>query len=274
MFAVVSLFLSCWTVSQGAKVNARASSRWVWFGLFLVGLFLLLLGYAVLIPIAVSISIGGIASRVNSAATLGAALALSSLFKLGSEIASSRRWLASLIFLVLMSGSIGLASAHHYTIWQDYANAWQIQKGIWRSMFTLAPSFADDSYVLITGLPRPQGIMSPLNAVWEVTAALRLLYDNQSLRGDVLWEGELGGIGQDAAEYRIRFLPDGFTPRRSEEIISYEHLVLFEFVPPDGLRLIEGAPPWAPPSIPALRTNPAQVKTTPSYSPARGIIGL
>jgi hypothetical protein len=103
----------------------------------------------------------------------------------GSEI-DSLAWLTALPFLIL-----GLAC--QVSVQQRTQSAWAEQQAIWKATFRAAPSFENGTMVLfvLPGYSEETSYQTwgrtPLDADWDTSAALRLLYGNPTLRADVLF---------------------------------------------------------------------------------------
>jgi hypothetical protein len=257
-------------VRQGGKRDAVQP----YVRLSACGLGLVLLGYAVLIPTTWGIHVGTIDSRVNFPSSLGAALCVSAVVMVASVFLAPTPRGARGIFGIVMATAIGIGGAHQWGVGRDYRQAWAVQKQVWQDMFRLAPSFADGTYVLITGLPRSIGSASPLASPWEVTAALRALYGNPTLGGDVLFDDEPREPHR-TDQTRIRFLETSLLTRSADPVaedreISYDSLAIFHYHQGSGrLTVVTQLP-----GLGRVKASPARLRAGPvPPSPFRRLVG-
>ena len=230
--------------------------------IFALGTLLMFVGYLPILPTAYGIGLGTIDSRVSIGASLGASLATVSLVHALTTlpgVIARRRWVADCLFLVCSAWLVFVAAGQQYAVRQDYARAWNKQCNIWRQMFAQVPDLDDDAYVIIASVPRWEGSTCILSSNWEVGSALQLLYDNESVRGDVLPSDELPLQREEGETWRFQFHSSDFAPRNSQERLSYEHLVLFEYGANQNLRILYARPNWAPADLPEIRTHPQMI---------------
>lgn len=245
------------------------------FVLLGLGVLVTLLGYLPILPTAYHIVIGNIDSRVSIASGLGASLAVTSLGRALARLLgrkARRRWVANILFLVWIASLVFLAAAQQYAVRQDYARAWHKQCEIWRDMFAKVPNLGNNAYVIIAGVPHWEGSARVLASPWGVSSALRLLYDNESLRGDVLPSDELPITGQESEPLQIRFSQDSFAPRHSTERIPYERLVLLQWAPSHKVEVVYSVPDWAPSAFTELRTHPEMILRAPVSPTIRSVV--
>ncbi|MEZ4683730.1 MAG: hypothetical protein R2932_56925 [Caldilineaceae bacterium] len=139
----------------------------------------------------------------------------------GSLYFARRRTQITLLLLCTAVPFIIIGLVTQATVQYHNRVAWVEQQQIWQELFTLAPDFQDDTMVLLI-LPGYQdrvGFQSwrrtPLTASWELSSALRLLYNNFTLNGDVYFldtdlliepkltvEGIYSGDTESATAYR------------------------------------------------------------------------
>ncbi len=108
--------------------------------------------------------------------------------------------------------------------------------------------------MLIAGVPHWEGSAQILASPWEVSSALKLLFDNQSVRGDVLHDDELPTADGMPNLGGMSFQGEGFDPGGGAELVSYDHLVLYQFSRGPEVSLQTSPPIWAPEEL-ALRTH-------------------
>ena len=92
-------------------------------------------------------------------------------------------WIGALPLIIIGIGT-------QITIQQRWHAAWEQQKSIWQQLFQIVPDFEDKTtVVLILKDYRRLGFAEhpPLYAQWEFDGALRVLYENYSLRGRILF---------------------------------------------------------------------------------------
>jgi hypothetical protein len=241
-------------------ILSQLSSR---VAMLCVGISLMVLGYLPIVPTAYHILVGSIDSRVSIAASLGASLSIVSLLDilwLALHDILKKRAIACVLTSIVFTTLLGIASAQQYVVRQDYARAWNLQCSIWRQLFAIAPGFDANAYVLIAGVPHWQGATRILASPWEVGAALQLLYDNPTVRGDVLPLDELPASTGEAAPWHIAFSDDYFIPRGSDTPLPYDRLVLLEYNDSQQLEILASVPYWAPSDLIELRTHPGLIE--------------
>lgn len=129
-------------------------------------------------------------SRTNMYAIPGGAILIISLFNLlGSYLLSSEKQvhrfvICAMIPLVL----IGLATG-----WENQRQAriaWHKQIIIWNRLFDIAPDFEDDTavYLVMPEYHQPKFLRRvPLLDGWETESAIQVLYNNQTLKGGIIF---------------------------------------------------------------------------------------
>jgi len=237
------------------------------------GLGLMLLGYLSIMPTAYGVGLGSIDSRVNIAASPGAALAVGGAGLILADCVGRifrRRWAERGILALWLTGLVLLAAGEQVAVRHDNTEAWAEQCSIWRQMLAQVPALKPDTYVIIAGVPRWRNAARILSASWEVTSALQLIYNNEQVRGDVIPADELPVTGEEDRS-RIRFGPDSFSPRDSDEKIDYRHLIILDYQA-DGLVDMANVPPWAPKNLSELHTHPETMDWSPASAPIRRLL--
>lgn len=184
------------TVAESPATSAKSD----WLTL-LIGAGLIVAGYFPTILL-YEPNLDGVYSRVNFYTLPGAALCL---LTVGGAITmrlahgDARRWRAGLVTAVIALIAMGMVVQmwvrHNATV------AWQEQRGLWAQLFEVAPQFEPGTLVcfVLTGYRYQSGFANwwrtPLSAGWEVSAALRVLYDEPSLQGAVIMP-EMVGYGE------------------------------------------------------------------------------
>jgi hypothetical protein len=77
-----------------------------------------------------------------------------------------------------------------YQVQHNWQTAWERQQAIWQSIFKIAPDFHDHTTVVLImqGYQRPKfGQHPPIYAEWEFDDALKVLYNNPTLEGRILF---------------------------------------------------------------------------------------
>lgn len=167
-----------------------------------------------------------------------------------------RCWIQpSRFFLIYSAIFIGLSSAFTVSSSLDYVKRWDLQRHVLRNLRTMAPALADNTYVILTGEPgviRALDMSFPLlqpfeqrgngvyvfGASWEVRSILHVLYQNQTLAGDVL-KREFVKVGEDNG----RFQANGYVPTQVEGdntplIVPYERLLVVQYDRQGCVRLV------------------------------------
>ena len=181
------------------------------------------------------------------------------------------------LFLIFSVVVVSVCSAFVVSSSLDYVERWEIQRRVLHNLRELAPGFADDTYVLLTGEPgvlrslaTSVPILQPFekrgNGVyvfgssWEVRGILHVLYQNQTLAGDVL-KREFVKEGEDNG----RFEANGYVPAQIEvdtpSIVPYERLLVVQYdrqgcvrLVLDGMQIREGTIP-----VGALKASPSRI---------------
>jgi hypothetical protein len=195
----VGIWLLGWLAGrrgQPQPANWSRRDRWPQFRFYLLLALLALVmvgaGYA---PIVAGWypNLANVRSRVNLFPSIGSAAFVAACLMLGSLLAARAQSQVKTLFLASAIPFVLLAGFTQASV--DYAarTAWQEQKAIWQQLFTLAPDFRDGTVVVFV-LPGYQDRAPfeswrrlPLDAPWEVTAAIHVLYDNPTLSADVFY---------------------------------------------------------------------------------------
>ncbi len=206
---------------------------------FFAGVALAAAGYLPMITI-YRPNLGGIDTRVNLFATLGASVAIAALLWAGglafarTRPAANRLVIASALPLVLWGMGVQAWVQH------DISQAWNEQKAIWSELFQICPKLQDNTrvYFVLPGYQDRGWLVNwqrlPLSVVWEASSALRVLYGNNSLGGDVVFPDL--GLTSGAPEFTTQGIVDYFskqtTPFSEAFFVSYDGM-------PRRLRVLE-----------------------------------
>jgi hypothetical protein len=158
----------------------------------LVGLVLVGAGYIPFIAIFEPALFNVTMSRIHIFASIGSAISLVSILMIGSLLFARYSEQAKYLFLVSALPFLLLGVATQVTVQYNNLAAWRGQQRIWQELFSTVPSFRDDTMVLfIMPTDPPEGYLNrerrPLYAAWEVSSALRVLYDNPTLSAEVIF---------------------------------------------------------------------------------------
>lgn len=251
-------------VATERPVPSVASELNFYGTLFAIGGLLVVWSYVVLIPTRWEVSLGSIDSRINGPATIGAALSVASGLMAGALAVMRRPSLAIWVAGALLAGAGSLGAGQVRAVGRDYRLAWETQRMIWRDMVSLAPDIQDDTFIVIAGVPRSSASVGPLASPWEVTAALRGLYGNPTLLGDVLFAYE--PLEADASDRtRIRFLEHGILtrdadPQAEARSFALEQLLLLRYDPGSGRLLFAQTLP----GLDRVQSNQSRIRATPA----------
>lgn len=172
------------------SVNRRRAAAQAMAGVT-IGLGLIGAGYFPIVT-AFMPNLSGFSSRLNLFASMGGAWFLASSLLSGARLVAAagveRRmlWTAA-IPLVLLGGLTQVSVQYRVRL------AWDEQRALWQGLFESAPNFRNDTVVLFVfpGLTERHGYWSwwrmPLEASWDASAGVRLLYANRSLSADVVF---------------------------------------------------------------------------------------
>lgn len=156
----------------------------------IVGVILIGAGYLPFIPIFLP-SLATIVTRFNIFATLGGAIFIASVLMIASLLLAKTWQQSQYLFVASAVPFVILGIVTQASVQYHNRIAWHEQKLIWERLFTLAPNFKNDTLVLfvLPGYQERSGYANwrrtPLTAPWEATGAMRALYGNTTLRGDV-----------------------------------------------------------------------------------------
>jgi hypothetical protein len=139
--------------------------------------------------------------------------------------------------------------------------AWTEQRHIWADLLELAPNLTDDTtvYFVLPGYTDRVGFANwrriPLQGDWDTTSALKVLYNQASLRGDVIYPDIETPVEPTLTEKGIVHYWEGkVTPYDRALFVAYDGN-------PKRLRVLEN-----------LQTELALGWTTPTYTPFRHIV--
>lgn len=274
----VALAALLWGRSRASRPGGRAGSDAEMLpavAVVLAGLVGLAVSYGVLLPTHVDISLGDASSRTSIPASLAAALLISGIVWLCSALAQRVCGVAAgrVAFFFMAATVVAAGSAQHVALQQDYRRAWAGQVDIWNQLIERGGELAEETFVLVVGIPRWEGATRALANPWEITSALRLLYDDASLSGDVLPDDQVRALqaGTPVTD-GVRFGPEGLTPRYLSNSVPYSRLVLLECDAQYRCAISSGVPAWASGSLSALRTNTELVGGSAAWTPARALL--
>jgi hypothetical protein len=193
----------------------------------------LIAGY---IPIIVTFppNLEDISTRANMYSIPAAAVIITAIIGLiALALARSRpQWQLFLWIGALPLIIIGLVV--QVTIQQRWHAAWEQQKSIWQQLFQIVPNFEDKTTVvlILKGYRRLEfAEHPPLYAQWEFDSALRVLYENDGLRGRILFP-----VADIFSESRLD--PTKIVGAYQEET-AYDHTVFLMYNPKNGrLKLV------------------------------------
>jgi hypothetical protein len=160
--------------------------------LFLIGVVFTIAGFFPVIVLFMP-NLSSMLSRVNFMAIPGATLIIVAGLNAGALILSSN---SRRIEILVGLASIPLVILGMMTqIWvqKETQTAWVEQKKIWSDLIALAPNLTEDTtiYFVLPGYQDRVGFANwrriPLQGDWDTDAALHVLYNNQTLQGDVIY---------------------------------------------------------------------------------------
>jgi len=207
------------------------------------GLALLGAGYLPVIAV-FQPSLADIDSRLNLFASLGSAVFLCSALMIAAKFVSYRVSIpskkraaqpltrrgttAGQLLVIAVVPFLLLGTLTHASVQYRNRMAWEEQTTLWRTILDRVPNFRDDSLVLfvLPGLQDRAGYhnwwRTPLYANWDASAALRMLYDNDRLAGDVVFP--------DLVRFNEpRLVTAGVVNWQTREVVPYTRTVAFTF---------------------------------------------
>ncbi|MHB1296469.1 MAG: hypothetical protein ACYC4R_15935 [Anaerolineae bacterium] len=230
----------------GERVRGARLLQW---GLLAPGcLVVMFLGYAPLMFSPYGIGIGDIGTRINAAGSIGAALFVAVLLDM---LARTVAWLLHRPFLGRLSLAVGVgclalvAFGQVRAVQNDYALAWQIQQQLWVSLAAEVPNPPRAAYILLVGAPRTVGSARVLSEPYEVAPALRALYGDPSISGDVLHAAEWPPTLGEAPRAQIQFDADHLLTRYQRYVVPYERVVVVEVDAAGRVSVLGTAAKWA-----------------------------
>jgi len=163
-------------------------------------------------------------TRVNMYSIAAASVALASLGCLVTSVLTLRRTQQRVLVWALLVPFVAIGWGVEWRSQQLGSEAWQRQERLWQSLFQLAPDFCDRTTVvfMVRGYGEPR-LYEPslLQASWEASAALRVLYENRSLGGEILFP--------DATVYSESGLtPTGLMGFESKTLVPYSQVVIID----------------------------------------------
>ncbi len=210
-----------WALSQRTSLLRRC-------GLFAaLGLALLAAGYIPVVTVFLP-NLAGVSSRVNYYAGVGSTLFFSSAFMGLAVLLAESRERVGPWYLAAATPFVVLGIAAHAAVQYQARAAWQEQKAIWRDTFAAASNLADGTTVVyvLPGNAANTGFenwrRTPLTASWEIAAALRILYDNPTLSGHVIFPDV-------QTEEESSLTPDGVRERFTGAVAPYSSAVFFVY---------------------------------------------
>ncbi len=213
--------------SMTAANTLAASAKTDWLTL-LIGGGLIVTGYFPSILL-YEPNLDAVGSRVNFYTLPGAALCVITVVSLiAKRLAHGdvRRWRAG--FMTIIIALIATGMLIQMWVRHNAAVAWQDQHSIWTQLFDVAPRFEPDTLVcfVLTDYTGQAGFANwwrtPLSAGWEVSAALRVLYDDPSLQGAVIMP-DMVGYGE------AKLLPAGVQDPWTGNSVPYANTVFVTF---------------------------------------------
>jgi hypothetical protein len=174
-------------VTAGSR-NQRTIQQYLFSAI--IGVVLVGAGYMPVLTVFLP-SLSDIGSRFNLFATIGGAVLIASVLMIGALLLAKNRRQSKYLFLAFAVLFVVLGIVTQASVQYHNRVAWREQQTIWHELFTVAPSFKDDTMVLFI-LPDFRDRVgyfnwqrTPLSASWEASSAIRLLYANATLSADV-----------------------------------------------------------------------------------------
>lgn len=179
---------------DGLRENGGDKTRLKYaFGGLAVGILTLVAGYVPSIANIVP-NLNSLQSRVNFLPGIGGALIAT------SGLAIMVTWLVGKVEaqadVVLLAGAaplLALGTYTHICVQCEAQAKWEDQKSVWTDLLRLAPQLKDSTvvYFIFPGYESIDDFSTwsrpPLRDNWEITAALRTLYQNTSIEGDAVF---------------------------------------------------------------------------------------
>jgi len=180
-------------------------------------------------------SLNGHASRVNSFAIAGAALALIALAViLAVLLARSDLHFRPLAIALLMPFILaGIFVQGQMNI--ENRQIWETQRNIWHETFETIPNILDEKSLVIilpTGNQSDTLEAIPFTTAWEIDAGVKVLYNNPDIRGYFYYK--------DLPDPQFEFTKNGIIPQGTDRLIGYKRLIFVLYHPMENnVELVE-----------------------------------
>jgi len=204
--------------------------------LFLVGGLFVIAGYLPIVTVYMP-NLVQHDSRANLFALPGASLCFVALFYMTSILLTRHRKQVRELLIVSVIPLLIIGAVTQVWIQHDAQVAWEDQKAIWARLFELVPDAVDGTQMLLVlpGYQECTGLVNwnrtPVSAQWEVRSAIRVLYGNATLSGDVFFPDLCS---------RVELRQDGVVSLWTQDVTPYAEIVVLVY---DGgtrqLRLAE-----------------------------------
>ena len=198
-------------------------------GVILIAIIFVFAGYVPMLLIYAP-NLEDVSSRANMYAIPGSAAIITALIGLIAVVIakSNKQWQAMVWAGTIPLIILGLGTQIH--IHQREQLAWHAQKTIWHELFQIAPNFEDGTTVVLLMPGNKQlgiGERPPLSAEWEVNHALKVLYENNTLTGRIIFP---------RAEFysEARLTPDGVLGARQQIATPFAETVFIKYNPKNG----------------------------------------
>ncbi|MBM4429745.1 MAG: hypothetical protein FJ026_05255 [Chloroflexi bacterium] len=210
-------------------------------------------------------------SRVTLFASMGAATCIVLSTYLVAAIITKSRKRALLFVSLSVAILLTVAVPSQWAAQQGLAAAWRLQRCVWFSMLDQVPSFADGTWIYIVDVPAQEGLWDVppfVSLPSEVSAAIRLLYNNRTLQGGFTNLDEEAHWGVNG----VRLTQEGLKPRFSDQIVPYDQLVMFRYHSGGSLELLDVTPANLPGSASSVPLTTWRILANRSDSPYRFLI--
>jgi len=227
-------------------------------------------GYAALALTADPPSIDVISSRVNAAASLGAAVFVAGAVWTLAHWLPVPRAAARLVFVAGIIVLWAMAAVRTERVATSYTAAWTTQQHAWRRLLAVAPSLRPHTLVVVMVSDLPGWDVLTALPPWAVDDALPLLYPGSDVRGDSVpwWEVTHACAGplahrDEPVWSRLALSPAGITTHLGAFVPWRRVLALRYTTVPDGqFDVIRGDPLLAGPGC-RLHSNPRRIGHAP-----------
>src|SRR5258706_3160252 len=221
---LVGTFIFYYLYSLSSWSNTKISSKSYMLRLTFVGLSVFFLGYAVFfINNNINFTPTGIGNRIAIAASMGIAISLVGIFGVVSNFFTSEK-LSKLFFCICIATTCTVGFLINNTLALFWISAYHQEHMILLKIHREFPTFANDSAIILDGFCPYIGPAVVFESSWDLKGALKLMYNNPTLRADVVTPRlKLGNNGLETQIYD----QNSYYPYKNLYIYNYKYNLVY-----------------------------------------------